>query len=160
MKFSISGDFAGLPELVLDGEVINYRSLDVLCFPETEFVNSEGATVKLPASCQITFSVKETIGNLEVDKYYRAKASKDGTDTLIDVTELVKAEKAEKGMLGVSEKTCAKCGKTLSKCKDIGKCKEPTMADILEKTVVSPDVGSKQYSINKRKLFIDALKNV
>src|SRR4051812_3647232 len=78
MKFKLEGDFTSKPTLYMEDEEVNYELLDILCTPGCEYETDEGGTVSIPPKCNVFFTVKESIGNLEIGKTYKASAkSKD-----------------------------------------------------------------------------------
>lgn len=123
MNFRIQGTFEGSPELYMDGTKIDYKGLSVLVYPEMSYQDDNGATTVLPAYATLSFSVKETIGNLEIDKMYRVNASLSKENEIVVEPIATEAAFPPKKMQKPAKKGCAKCapGKQCADCKEKAK---------------------------------------
>ena len=131
MEFIIKGTFEGPPVLTMDGEEVKYESLDIIVMPESSYTDEMGATITYPAVVRISFSVKEKTGNLDVNKWYTAKASacKDGKLVVEEISEEALAAKGKP-----KPKKCLDCGKPVKDC----------ACDMAEGKVIKGTIG---YSI-------------
>lgn len=91
-EFTITGSFTEKPKLMLNGEDVEYDSLEIVHLPEARYkrnkcenedgvVECETEEEVVPAYTSLAFSLKKSIGPIEANCWYRVKAG--NSDKLI-----------------------------------------------------------------------------